>query len=124
MKVLLVILGVLVIGISCGLSVHYHQGAFVAQEELNLERYKRMEMEEALDKAQTRIVSLEEKIEQVIKKEKSMEKLVQQTELINKDLKDQVKGALTLNESLESKVAELTNKLALRAAENVSIEGL
>jgi len=113
MRVLAYIFIALVIGVSIFSAIRYNQNAFKARNDLNQERFLRMETEEKLSKANLKAASMEAEIEKQKARAQSLERLVEQTNMVNDDFKKRLDQADRLKESLTQQIEELKKAPAL-----------
>lgn len=107
MRVVLLGLIVVLVAVSGSLAVRYSQDAAYAQEELNKERYKRIIVEENLQRANLEISSLNAELIRSQKKIENAESALKRTTAINDDLKQRLDKAAQIQMSLDKKIAEL-----------------
>jgi len=106
-RVIMIIVGLLVIAISCGLAFRYGRYATNARADLEQERYLRMVAEENVQAFHAKLETLEAELKRSQNKIKAVEKVAEQNQAINVDLKSRLDKILEIKDRLEAKIKEL-----------------
>lgn len=107
MRVVLIGFVVVLLTLSCGLSIRYNQDASYARDKLDGERYKRIVSEESLQKANIQVGSLEDELRRIKNKVKNIGSILEKTKAFNKDLRRRLDKAAEIKKTLDKKIAEL-----------------
>jgi len=111
MKNFILISAIILALVGCFIGYYHNGKAFRSQEELNVERFTRMTVEENLLKSENKISSLKTELEQLQIRLKNTEKLLSQTTEQKDNLQIQLDQALEAKKVSEGKVVNEVNKL-------------
>lgn len=107
MKIVVIGFTVVLIVLSCGLAIRYNQDAGSARHDLDGERYKRMVLEERLQKADQDILSLNSNLERALNKVENITFVFKNTKAMNVDLRSRLDKASIIQTSLDKRISEL-----------------
>ncbi len=107
MKVVFLGFTVILIVVSCGLAIRNNQDASSARHELDGERYKRMVLEEKLQKAENKISTLGAELKHARSKIENMTFALDNTKAMNGDLRNRLDRAARIQTSLDRRISEL-----------------
>ena len=107
MKIVLIGFTVVLVVLSCGLAIRYNQDAGSARHELDGERYKRMVLEEKLQKANQEISILNADLKRAHNKVENITTALEGVKEVNVKLRSRLDKASIIQTSMDKRISDL-----------------